>query len=218
MYGITIVDRGSPAVDRLSALVRGPQLANRYVGAVARLVTANFRALDGERANQMGGKRTHFYAEAAKGTTWKADAEGGTVTVHSTGIAQRLFGGTIVPVNRKFLAIPARAEAYGHSPRDFNDLEPHFGEHGGALVQRIQGMKSVADTRKGRKGQRRDVADHTREQGLVFFWLVKSVTQQPDETVLPPMDDMHLAGRLAVEDLIRKVLNTPINAMPAEET
>ncbi len=218
MYGLTIVDRASPAVEQLAALVRGSQIANRYIGAVAVLIRKNFKALDDERANTMGGKRTHFYAEASKGTTWEAEASGGTISVHATGIAQRLFGGTIKPVKGKWLAIPARAEAYGHSPRDFDDLEPRIGANAGALVQRVsQSFSMVKDQRKGNKGGQRSKPG-AEQGGGVLFWLVKSVTQDPDETVLPDPDDMHLAGRLAVDDLIRRVLSSSAQTSPAEAT
>jgi hypothetical protein len=220
MYGLTISDRATPAVDQLSDLVQGPRIANRYTGAVARLIVANFRMLDTERANSMGGKRTHFYANAAKGTNWRNDDSTGTITIHAAGIAQRLFGGTIKPVKGKFLAIPARAEAYGKSPREFDDLEPHFGEHGGALVQRqSQRLSFVKENRRYERGGRgftRAKAGAT-EGGGVFFWLVKSVTQLPDFTVLPTPEDMHTAGKLAVADLIRSVMDTKIPKLPPKE-
>ncbi len=154
--------------------------------------------LDKERANSMGGRRTHFFGQAAR-SVQQPTIEGDTVTVsiNQVGFAQRLFGGTIYPTGgRKFLTIPARSEAYGKRAGEFKDLEILFGRGGRpvALIQR----QHTKIKRQGNQHGSKTVEAKT-EGGGVFFWLVRSVTQQPDPSVLPTEEAIgeHVAADLS---------------------
>jgi len=208
MYSITIVDRATPAVLEFARRLNAKALQEAIGGGVGRLIIANFRALDSERANEMGGKRTHFYADAARGTDWTADAAGATVTIRKTGIAQRLFGGTILPLKGNWLTIPARREAYGKKAREFDNLVPIFGKAlgagAGALVARESSNISITKDRRRGMGGKLRVRKTGDEGGGVYFWLVKSVTQRPDPTVLPTDRDMLTAAIAAGDDYLRR--------------
>ena len=125
------------------------------------LTKHHLRRLDKTRANRLGGKRSGFYAEAADSTFFSILSNGAEVHISKLGMRQRYYGGTIRPVNAKHLAIPARKEAYGRSPEELKDLKPAFGRKGIIGLQR---------------------------KGLIYFWLVKSVTQKPDHSVVPEND------------------------------
>jgi hypothetical protein len=143
-------------------------------------------------ARAFGAPPTGVYEQAARGTSQpEVSSEGVAISIHQVAIAQRFFGGPIQPVNAKFLAIPARSEAYGKRPREFDNLRAIIFKSGaGALVQR-----DASVTRSGDRGSRRIAGlagMHEGESlgGLVFFWLVKQVVQPPDPTVLPTEDEM----------------------------
>lgn len=134
-------------------------------------------AIDSERGNGMGGRRSHFYSSAARSVHYKDTSDGVMIVISKTGIAQRFFGGTIRPVNAKKLAIPATPEAYGRRPGEFTNLEAVFGRRGAyALAER-----RATTLRKTRKG----FAKGAEVGGKIMYWLVDKVEQDPDPTVLP---------------------------------
>ncbi len=149
--------------------------------AVANRLRQHFFTLNRERPNRLGGRRTNFYSQAARSVQQpEIQTDGVRVSINHVGLAQRLLGGTLHPVHSTYLTIPARAEAYGKRAREFNDLEILWGRRGPiALVQRNH-------TRLGRGKKGRP----SEQGGGVFFWLVKSVTQNPDPTVLPSEADL----------------------------
>lgn len=166
---------GSQIAARAAAL-QGARLNTQIGRGVAELFRLNFRNLDRERANALGGKRTHFYSDAMKATFSSGDDEGATVTVAALGIRQRLLGGTIKPREGKYLTIPARAEAYGRRAREFQNLK---------FVRLSGGRGMLVADGAGRAGHSSKKHIGSKEEGLVYFWLVPSVHQDADPTVLP---------------------------------
>ncbi|MBI4027887.1 MAG: hypothetical protein HY360_23080 [Verrucomicrobia bacterium] len=170
----------------------------RSVGgrALVNTLRAHFFRLDRERANQLGGKRTHFYGQVARSVQDpRLDGDTINVSINHIGIAQRYFGGEITPKKAKYLTIPARAEAYGKRAREFDDLQILFGRGGPvALVQREQ--LEITLGRKRKKGDRK-VETEEIVGGGIFYWLVKSVTQKPDPTILPPENELLADARAA---------------------
>lgn len=121
-------------------------------------------------ADSFGAGRTGFYEQAADAVSLvnpEIEPEGVSVSITGPrGIAQRLFGGPISRADGGYLTIPARTEAYGKRAREFSDLEfILFGRTGTAALAQ-------------------------KETGLVYFWLVREVTQAPDPTVLPEEEEM----------------------------
>jgi hypothetical protein len=199
---VDIRDAVTPLLNALPAQL-APERVGPPVGqAVANLLRAHFARLDQKRPNALGGDRTHFYARAAKNTSYAVAPPGVTVSVNSQGIAQRYFGGVIKPVKAKKLAIPARAESYGKSPREFSNLEVAFGKRGPyALVERAS---TDIKTIKRKSGELRIKRGADRGGG-VMFWLVDQVNQAADPTVLPGDGETALAAFLAARDYVRIV-------------
>jgi hypothetical protein len=160
-------------IPTLTALTKAGQDASGLPQAAGESVWKYVRAyiynLDFDRANQLGGERSHFYRKAALGTTLDVDDEGADITVHQTGFRQRLLGGEIHAKNVKYLTIPAIAEAYGHPAKDF---ELRF-------IMFRSGSKALAG-----KGQ----------DARVYYWLKESVNQDPDPSVLPSEDAIRQAA------------------------
>ena len=181
--------------------------------AVADLVRRHLFNVDAEQPNKLGGPRTHFFSNAARSVEQPHLA--GVVagfTIPWTGLAQRWLGGHIEAGAgtssssggpTKYLAIPARAEAYGKTPGEFNDLQfiPRRGG-GGMLVQTLQ--TQFIQGKKLRSGGR-DYSTQT-VGGLVMFWLVTSVDQAPDPEVMPAESEMLEAARYRMENYLSRHL------------
>ena len=123
------------------------------------MTQSHLRALDAARPNTLGGKRSHYYGQAARNT--RGDSSPGRITISIQQIGMNLHynGGTVTPKVAKWLTIPAAPEAYGHRAREFDDL--YF-----VLTKR----RDLALLKRGSK---------------VMYWLKKETTHQPDHTVIP---------------------------------
>lgn len=164
---------------RIAALESGR--LNAQIGrGVGNLMAQHFFHLDGKRANALGGKRTNFYADAAKAVSSRGDAEGAVVTVAQQGIAQRIYGGVIRPRAGKYLTIPAHAEAYGRRAREFGNLE--FRSIGNG-----RGMLFVNPNKEARSKFKRNARVEAAGDGRlkVMYWLVPQAVQKADPDVLP---------------------------------
>lgn len=203
---IEITDQASPLLQRLGrAAAEGP-LTNAMGRGAANAVTSHLFRLDGSRANKLGGRRTHFFSAAAKATSMQSEPGGIRIVISSVGFRQRLEGGTIRPVNKKYLTIPARAEAYGKRAGEFNDLKVIFNKAGKpvGLAQADQSLVKIGRTRTD--GSRK-VTNKGEIGGLVLFWLVKKVTQRPDPTVLPTDRAIADAAITAGNTYLNEVVN-----------
>jgi hypothetical protein len=170
-------ERAPAELQRRIAALRGARLNTQIGRGVAELFKDHLFELDRTRPNALGGKRTHFYADAAKATSSEGDDAGATITVAQQGIRQRLEGGEIRAQNGKYLTIPARAEAYGRTAREFRNLV--FIKLSGDRAMLVEANSRDVSFRGGKaKGGKE-------RGGLVYFWLVPSVHQKGDRTVLP---------------------------------
>jgi hypothetical protein len=108
----------------------------------------------------------NFYADAADSVThdFSFSESIATVRIRKTGLAQRLYGGTIKPVNYSHLWIPVSPESIGRTGREFQNLIK--------IINR-QTDRGVAARRE---------ADKTL---TVLFALVPEVIQEADPSVLP---------------------------------
>lgn len=199
---ITItVERGS--AESVAAL--GPDFVLGLRKVMARAINnrliEHMDKLEAERPNALGGTRTHFYGQVRDSLASTEPSVGSdgdvTISINQVGFAQRYFGGTITPTQgRKYLTIPARAEAYGRRASDFNDLHFVKTAAGGMLVQNEQQAIKIG---RPRKDGSRKLTPGAESGGGVMFWLKTSVTQQPDPSVLPP-DEAILAAATEAGD------------------
>ena len=165
---------------------------------VMNLVKRHLRELNADRPNKLGGKRSNFYADARRATHSWADSSEGIVAISKTGFAQRRYGGTIAAVNRQFLTIPIAPEAYGARVSDFPN----------AFIARLKGKGYIAT----KAGSGKDEPLH------LLFALVRSVTQDPDPSVLPDNDAIQRRASSALSGLIRKVAAEPSAANDPDST
>jgi len=195
MFGFTlnIKDGATPEIQSIVDRLRSsPDLAVAAAESLADLLRRHLLNLQNTRPNKMGWPRQNFWAAAYKGVQNPSRTAGGaSVTINSPGPAQRYFGGDIVPDGHPFLAIPARAEAYGKNPRDFDNLVPVVHGDRGMLVERLS-----TDVRSRQEGG-----------GGVMFWLVKRVHQDPDPSVLPTQDEMEAAVVQGAQTRINRLLS-----------
>ena len=186
------------------------------VGArgVGNLVRQHLFDLDQSGANQLGVARTHFYAAAAESVHEPVpDGSGASFTITKTGLAQRWLGGDIkagvgtssaTGHPTKYLAIPARAEAYGKTPGEFDDLV--FVPRGNGKAMLIQALQTTVNI-KHRKGA--NVSDYARSTGgLVMFWLVTEVHQEADPNVMPSQADMEAAAAEHADNYLSRLLQS----------
>lgn len=181
--GITVKDTATPA---LQSLIEGmkPSQLNPIVGRSARNVVREYLfAYNGSHGNRLGGSRTNYYTGAARGTQFQVAGDQVVVSINQVGFAQRYYGGTIKPVAKKFLTIPARAEAHGKRASEFPDLIVLFGRNGPYALARA-GSTKIGFGHADASGHR-GVISRGEQGGEIMFWLVKSVTQQPNPDVIP---------------------------------
>lgn len=167
------------AIEGVKDLIGRVENINDVIGSAAARLTSDYLAtLDSQRPNALGGRRSHFYAAAARSVRYAVNLDGATVTVAKQGMAQRYYGGTIYPTaGHEYITVPARGEAVGHFARDFNNLHfVHFKSGSVALVENDATKISI-----GKKG----VKNKGATGGLVFYWCVPSVHQDPDPSVIP---------------------------------
>jgi hypothetical protein len=209
---VTFNEQASGILRTLSVTVTQGAMNQAAAGAVARLLQRHFRDRASERHKKAFGGTAkpayNFYAYAARSVIFSATDNEARVDVPHRGIRQRLLGGRIVPVNAKWLAIPARPEAYGKRPREF-DLEFRAFPKGGAalvmkddyerLATRGKNAGSLVGTKAANKA--------THGAGAVMFWLVKAVVQDPDPSVMPPADQIDHIARQAVSDHLQAKLS-----------
>lgn len=126
------------------------------------------------------GVRSSFWNRMLSGTKALATNEFGIVRMPPE-VGGRYFGGTRTPKKAKYLTIPARAEAYGKSARDFNNLRFAVLPVGGPALVEAEATKI-----KRRKSKGTTVVKQGEETGgAVFYWLKRKVTVSADRTVLP---------------------------------
>jgi hypothetical protein len=195
------IDATMRDLDNLGGAISGDDVKAVMGRAVRGVVVSHFIQIASdsahhETAGSLGATRTGVYQQAAQGTSQpEVSREGVSISIHQVAIAQRFFGGTIEPVNAKFLAIPARSEAYGKRPNQFDNLRVIIFKSGaGALVSK----EPPSGTRRNR------IAGSAREPGLIFYWLVKQAIQEADHTVLPTEEEMLNAAVESAQEYIGK--------------
>jgi hypothetical protein len=180
-YRIEFKDDASPGIRRALASTKGSQILGAMGTAVKRGVQDHLLA---RPSNKMGWPTTNFYKRAARATTFAMDGKtSAVVSVNHLGITQRYYGGTIKPVKAKKLTIPARPEAYGKRAREFSNLVLAFGRRGPFAL--VEAHSQEVSFGRQRKDGSRAVKQGAIVGGGVLFWLVDSVHQDPDHSVLP---------------------------------
>lgn len=206
MITVDISDLAGPAVGRMRQAMDQSRIAAPIGAAVKKLFQMH---LLGNPSNRQGWPSTGFWAGAARSTSYAVVRDGALVSVAKQGVRQRYVGGEIHPVKASYLTLPARAEAYGKRAGEFDNLVVAWRREGGksvpwALVEAPS--QSVAFGRR-RKDNSRKVTEGSEVGGAVYFWLVKSVTQKGDRSVLPSDEEITNTAMMQVEDLMTRAIN-----------
>ncbi len=158
--GLLIRREGDSGAPRRLAAALAPARIHPVIGrAASNVFTRHLRDLNRTRPNALGGKRTNYYAGAARATSFRIESDGVLIAINQIGLRQRFFGGTIRAKQSKWLTIPVAPEAHGKRAREFGDLTVVFG----------RGRQPVGLARAGK----------------LYYALKKSVEQKPDPSVLP---------------------------------
>ena len=230
-YSLHIEADVGAATGLLDALSRAmvSREMNAAIGVSAATVfMRHFQALEAERSgHQMPGAATHFYEHVGDSVQYQEADDGVDIGIgndETRGIRQRYYGGDIEPVFAQWLTIAARTEAYGHKAREFAFLKfVPLGPYTAMLVSVMDTEKEI--TKGKRAGQLRKLrmkriddsvvdanAIRVRETGThgagaVWYWLKKSVHQEPDPSVMPSDEVVYAAARGAVRDYVARLLH-----------
>jgi hypothetical protein len=179
---ITVDDGATPEIqDMLRKIRPGAGLGRAMGRGLANTLKAHFRARNADSPNKLGGRRTNFWSRVAQGVQNPVtDSNGVSVTVSHPAIRQKYQGGTIKAKPGKALAIPVAPQAYGKSPRVFDNL---------TLL--IVGPKKTALLAKKERGK---------DRFTTYYVLKKQVTQDKDPGTLPSnsamLEGAAAAGRI----------------------
>lgn len=204
---IEVSDKATPALHAMHGKLTDRSGLNAYIATSAEAGTRQYitriAASTHETAQRLGAAPTNYLTKRAQLTESTHNADSATVIV-SGAIFRRVLGPVKVEARRsKWLTIPATAEAYGKSAREFNDLRVQF--FGRGLMGLVRAEQSVLGTR-ARRGFRAET-----QYGLgwkksqVLFWLKKSVVLPQDTTLLPDAQAYSEMGELAARAYLKKV-------------
>ncbi|MEM8550616.1 MAG: hypothetical protein AAGF10_07475 [Verrucomicrobiota bacterium] len=179
------LDEISPALTELLAELENKTGLHKAVGRRGEMVfKEHFDARDQE-PNKRGWAKQHFWAQISESTAFTgADDQGATVAIQDGRFAQKLYGGTIRPKKAKALAIPLREEAYG--------VQPGGGQITGLFIIR------------SRAKQRAFLARREGDRLSVYYALLKTVTQEPDDRALPPEREVSSALLEEIVDYLNR--------------
>ncbi len=200
------VDTASPMVRALAAGLTVAQSGPVAGRAVANRVREHLFAYNEAHPNQLGGKRTNFYTQAARSTQMQPTANGALVSINHLGFRLQLQGGTVRPVKGRYLTIPAVPEAHAKAAREFGDLDfafvPDGGKQRAALVQARQTKIKVTKTKKGPKVKPVESTLGTK----VIYWLVRKAQIPAHADLLPTEAELGEAATTALASLAQRTI------------
>jgi hypothetical protein len=186
---------------------------HHYMGERARELTRNYLIEIAQTrhatATRLGAAPSGHWAQAAEKTTVTSDSDGATVTIKQPGIGRVAHDVVIKPgAGKKYLTIAAIAEAYNRRAYRLTNLALMFRVKDGqrrpvALVER-----KASEIKYGRlkKDGSRSVTHTASRIGRVWYWLVKSVRQKQDRSLLPSDEKYRLSALAGVRDYVDRLI------------
>lgn len=185
---VQVTNTLTPYLTELRKLVSDRAIDNALGQGAARVVRHHLVAKNAT-PNKLGGRRTNFYNRAAQSVNVQVPAPGtSVVSINKVGLRQRLEGGWIRPTGgRKFLTIPAIAEAHGRRASEFSNLRFGYtqGRNGGLVPALVEASSTQLKFGRQRKDGTRAVSVTGSSGGRAYFFLARQVFQQADPSVLP---------------------------------
>lgn len=181
-----ISNTASTALQRQLQALTSKELAAR-VGPVCQALTEQHLAA--LKPNKKGWPSTGFYKKFVPNVRWEAVENGVAITIlpvevngRSVSLAQRRYGGPILPVKGRFLAYPISPLSYGKLPGDFPGLFVLRTSKCLYLAQSLHltRQRIGPGAPRGVRSQNR-----TRNTLQLLFRLAPGVLQLPDPSVLP---------------------------------
>ena len=158
------------------------RLATVIGRAGANVLKKHFRDRN-KTPNKLGGKRTNFWSRVAESVQSASSRPGAIVIpISHPAIAQKVFGGTITPKKRKYLATKTKATAAAAGPTRGKVKRARAG-----LVFTMRGRTMFLAL-----GDR------------LMYVLKRSVTQDPDPLALPALETMVPAIEKAARIALRR--------------
>lgn len=210
MYRADIrIDTATPFMLQKVKQIRQERV-NKQIGLAGRLALVEFftkknaemkSATSTHQGNpKLGHSRPGLFEKFARATSYTATPSSVTLSVTHPAIRQRVKGGVIKPVRRKYLTIPARAAAYGKSAREApvelefamvkdprrDVMRPALVASGRKSAKRKTSPGLLKSLQKLFKGKQRKRAEPklTVAQAGVWYWLAKKVTQKADPSAM----------------------------------
>ena len=143
-----------------------------------------------QEPNKMGAPKTGFWEKLSAGTHVESSETEAVVTVPAP-ILQRLYGGTIRPVNAKALAFPVSPNSYGKTAREM----------------RLTGRTKFIPLNRGNVVGIITTIERKGVIGEVLFLVVRKVTQAEDPNAIPSEETLVKAAMEAVEASADALLN-----------
>jgi hypothetical protein len=156
-------------------------------------------------ADRLGATPSGHLERAAESVHSESDANAATVNVTSPGMSRAFGDITIKPGSgKKYLTIPATAEAYNTRAGAFNDLRLAFFK-GGLLALVKADQSRLSDRKASGFGveSKAAKADKTKERPPVYYWLKKEVKQKQDRTLLPSDKLLQSAAEEGTRDWLK---------------
>lgn len=195
MIGVKINSDGfKTKMGRVISEAKNPRAVMAGVGREgANRLRAHFRKKDQTDVNRLApDRREHFWRQvmnSVNAPVVSGDGHTVTILINHPAIAQKIFGGDITAKRVRNLAIPEEPEAYGRSPRVFEQ------ETGTKLIFLKQNDNAL-------------LARAIAGGGLqVEYLLTPRVHQDPDPTALPPENEFEAALLDRAEKVLQRQLN-----------
>lgn len=157
--------------------------------------------------NSSRSTRTGFYGKAARSVEASADGEAGWVRVPHRGTALRFYGGRVVPVEEKNLALPtANVPVRGGErmrPGEMDNLAFIPNRKGGGTTGYLVEGERFTPARGPNKGRERL---RPKPGGMLMYVLRGWTDHEADPTVLPDAGEMTAAARSAGEAYLAAML------------
>jgi hypothetical protein len=185
---------GKEAVDASLKMAQGitpDDVAGTIQGGVKQVFVDHFLKLNASRSNNLGGKRTNYWDEAAGETYVSVSGSDVVVQVRQVGVRRHLLGGPpITPKGTseitgraiKFLTIPIHPSAHGKTVGIFRQQGIKLYPAGGALRQQVGDKRADSDPK-------------------LYALAKRTKAAQPDPSVIPTVDEIARAADEALNEL-----------------
>jgi hypothetical protein len=204
-----------------------PEQVTKVAAArVKRLLVNHLTLFHQQNPNQFGAPRSGIYADMARSVNVQ-EGRDSSVSITHTAILQKIFGGEIKPRTKRFLTLPAIAEAYGKPSRDFGvglkvetiEMDALAERDGGVPEYIPQGLqsrpwaKALVEAERTelssdffkKSGRKKQIWEKARKRGgRVVYWLVRKVNQKATLGIIPHQAEIEAEILAGVDGMFQR--------------